>query len=212
VARTAPPEVPTTASAEAEASSSAFFQEWTRSADAAAAAHQIRNRLQSIIIEAALLKRSPGGDPAGLARISALAQDGAGQLEIFGELITRPKLEGRSPLVEIKTIAFERSLEVDEGIDGISVALSSDALIVLVRQLVCKAAPFRGFQATRIRLGVVAEDRFELILELQPTDPTPSRSTVTPWLTGQQMARDVGGSLELHSGDPSIIKLRLPRG
>lgn len=198
---------------EPNSSETDFANRWTRSADAAAAVHQIRNRLQSIIIETALLKRGSSADPAALARISALAQDGASQLEIFGELIDRPSLEGVAPLKDLYLIGTQCGIGIDvkAGIEGISVALRPEALMVIVNHLVQRAAPFRGFRAKLMRLDSESKDRVDLVLELEAEAARPSRSTVTPWLTAQQMARDVGGSLELHSGEPPLIKLRLPK-
>jgi len=201
-----------TQEAESRSQATKFEEEWTHSADAAASAHQIRNRLQSIIIEAALLKRVSGGDLAALNRIASLAQDGAGHLEVFGELIRRPQLEGKTQLDVISTIAAENDVETEFGAETTWLGFRAEALIVLVRLLLTKAIPFRGFTATRISVASVGEDRVEVLVELQPSKPVQFTSMVTPWMTALQMARDVGGSLELHSGEPPLVKLRFPRG
>jgi hypothetical protein len=188
-------------------------EEWKRSADAAAAVHQIRNRLQSIIIEAALLKRSAAaGDPTALARIGTLAQDGATYLELFGELIPRPNLDGIASIDEAFKRIDERVIPSNGGVNGLEVRCREDALDELLRTLLNKAIPFRGFRASRIMRAGVVGDRVEIILELDSDTPFASSSTVTPWMRAQQMARDVGGSLELHSGEPPVVKLHLPKG
>jgi hypothetical protein len=188
-------------------------EEWKRSADAAAAVHQIRNRLQSIIIEAALLKRSAAaGDPTALARIGTLAQDGATYLELFGELIPRPSLDGIASIDEAFKRIDERVIPSNGGVNGLEVRCREDALDELLRTLLNKAIPFRGFRASRIMRAGVVGDRVEIILELDSDATFASSSTVTPWMRAQQMARDVGGSLELHSGEPPVVKLHLPKG
>jgi len=186
---------------------------WRRAADAAAAVHQIRNRLQSIIIEAALLKRtSAAGDPAALARIGSLAQDGAGYLELFGELIPRPDIDGVASLKDANDVLAATDVHTEEELAKYSVRCRSEALEELLRTLLTLGIPFRGFRAKRITIGPSVGDRVEIILELNPDVSIASYSTVTPWMRAQQMARDIGGSLELHSGEPPVVKLHLPKG
>jgi len=188
----------------------AMAETWYRAADSAAAVHQIRNRLQSIIIEAALLKRTAGSDPAALARIGALAQDGAGYLELFGDLLPRPALEGTASVAGADGLLAKLGVAADEGVSGVCVRCHAEALEELLRTLLGKAIPFRGFRATKIVRGNQTGDRAELLIELEPAAPDVTTGAVTPWMRALQMSRDLGGSLELHSGEPPVVKLHLP--
>jgi hypothetical protein len=211
--RNLPVGLSSSASVESPSDVSTLLEVWMRSADAAAAAHQIRNRLQSIIIEAALLKRAVGvGEQNGLARVRALAQDGAGLLEVFGELVPCPELSGSAPLESIVAIATELDVPLENKSTGISIAVRKEALAALMTILVNEAIVFRGFRATRMVAGAINDESAEVVIELETNDPADTSRVVTPWMTTLQMARDVGGSLELHSGEPPIVKLRLPRG
>jgi len=187
----------------------AIADAWKRAANGAAAVHQIRNRLQSIIIEAALLKRT-AGDPAALARIGALAQDGAAYLEIFGELLPKPDLEGAAHFDDLRHVFEETGVCAGNGVMGLGVRCHAGALEELLRTLLSKAIPYRGFMPKRLTLGSASGGRAEVLVELQAEPIESSNAAVTPWMTAQQMARDLGGSLELHSGEPPLVKLHLP--
>src|SRR5262249_29458391 len=156
-------------------------EDWRRSADGAAAVHQIRNRLQSIIIEAALLKRLAGTDPTALARIGALAQDGAGYLELFPELLPPPSLEGKAHLSELSDLFLEHHVEVRDEASELSVSCSEEALRELFRSLLEGALPFRGFHPQRLSIGPINGRRGEILVELQPGPTAPAASGVTPW-------------------------------
>jgi hypothetical protein len=188
-----------------------FAEAWKRSADCAAAVHQIRNRLQSIIIEAALLKRnSVTGESAALARIGALAQDGASYLELFGEILPSPKFDGSVQLTKLNDVFTESGVSANGFPNGACVRCRHDALEALLRDLLADAIPFRGFRAVRSTANLKPRDRVEFCIELETGSPRISTATITPWMTAQQMTRDIGGTLELHSGDPPLVRLSLP--
>jgi len=90
------------------------------------------------------------------------------------------------------------------------VRCAPEAVRELLRALLGGAIPFRGFRPRRLSAGPVMGERGELLIELQPASSAPPSNGVTPWMTSQQMARDLGGTLELHSGEPPFVKLHLP--
>jgi len=188
-----------------------FAETWKRSADCAAAVHQIRNRLQSIIIEAALLKRNAAaGDSAALARIGALAQDGAGYLDLFSELLPPPGFDGSASLAKLNDVFSESGVHANGFPHGACVRCRFDALEALVRELLADAIPCRGFRPVRSTASLNQRGGIEFCIELETGPPQRSTATVTPWMTAQQMTRDIGGTLELHSGDPPMVRLQLP--
>jgi hypothetical protein len=184
-------------------------EQWKRSADSAAAVHQIRNRLQSIIIEAALLKRAnQTADATPFARIGALAQDGASFLEVFNEITPPPDIDGQTNWHALQRQFEEAGVEFVD--DDLSVKCESNALAAMMQMLVCDAIPVRGFRCTKASALRTAGGRIEVRIELKAATAVESLSLVSPWLTVQQMVRDLGGSMELHSGDPPTLKMMLP--
>lgn len=187
-------------------------EQWKRSADSAAAVHQIRNRLQSIIIEAALLKRANhAADATPFARIGALAQDGASFLEVFNEITPPPDINGQTNWHSLKGQFEESGIEFVDGED-LAVQCEGDALAAMMQMLVSDAIPVRGFRCTKASALRNANGRIEVRIELKAATALESTALVSPWLTVQQMVRDLGGSLELHSGDPPTLKMMLPGG
>jgi len=185
-------------------------EHWKRSANSAAAVHQIRNRLQSIIIEAALLKRANGAiDPAAFSRIGALAQDGANFLELFGEITPPPNVDGVAEWASLEEFFNAQNVEFEDE-SAVSIQCEPQAFAAMVNILVCDAIPFRGFRCAKASADRSAAGRIEVRIVLKPSTPAASVSAVSPWLTVQQMVRDLGGSLELQSGDPPLVKIALP--
>src|SRR5262249_50677116 len=115
-----------------------FASEWVRSANAAAASHQIRNRLQSIIVETALIKRSSTVDPTGFDRITAWARDGAACLEIFSELTPRPPLGEGARVGDLHAIATGCGIVADVSVAETSFGIGRQALKVLLEILITK--------------------------------------------------------------------------
>ena len=183
--------------------------EWRRSATAAVAIHNLRNCLQSIMIEAAVLRRSAGAaDTPACERIRALAQGGAAQLKTFSELLPLPELSG---VARLGPAIAGHDVPGAAALAEVRVGCGPDALAALLRVVLLEALPQRGFTCARVGLGDHAAGRLTLQLELQPLPDSPADPAAREWPLAQQMVRDLGGAAELHGGDHPIAQLHLPR-
>ncbi|HVJ81571.1 MAG TPA: hypothetical protein VNC50_10915 [Planctomycetia bacterium] len=184
---------------------------WWRAAASAAAVHQVRNRLQGLMIEAAVIRR--GGGPSYAEpcdRIRVMAREVGDVLELFGQLLPRPDLSGDCPLSDGLAAA---GLDVCEGAGGLgemTVACSPEALAAFLRALVQQGLPECGLAPKRLTSGDASPGKICVLVELETAERAPAAEPLPAWIVTTQMARDLGGGIELLGQDPPVLRAVFP--
>jgi hypothetical protein len=184
---------------------------WWRAAAAAAAVHQIRNRLQGLMIEAAVIRR--GGGPSHAEpcdRIRGMARETGEVLNLFGQLLPRPDLTGACALAGGLAAAGLGELDASAGLGERNVACSPEALAAFLRALVKQGLPECGLAPKRLSAGEAAPGKFCLLMELETAARAPAAEPLPAWIVTTQMARDLGGGIELLAQDPPVLRAVLP--
>ena len=188
-----------------------FSDAWRRSAQSASTIHNVRNRLQSIIIEAAVLRRTGGVEPAVCDRIRNFAHEGAEFLEVFSQLLPSPVLSGQSTLAAAANRVEAEGVSPDAAIGEAVVACRTEAVETVLAVTFDELLPERGCRLVSAALVPAQSGRVALSLGLRRDEGFQVAAGRTPtWSLLQQMMRNLGGVVEFEERESPLLRLVFP--